>query len=457
MEMNADIIPARTPAEIFLARAFDASKGGLPGNTDVAKWREASLKAFNASGLPHRRIEAWHYTALRPLLRDALPLATCPGAATIDALRKEFAAVRAPVRRLVLVDGFFVPELSGGLPEGLKVRSLASVLTEGRSDLIVLLSSQDLAAQDSIVSLNAAFMQDGVVIEVAPGTVIAEPVSLIHVSASPAPAAHFCRSALLIGAGASLRLAESMHFANLTQTVRAGQANACLIVSLDDGAKLAHTAMVTGPAPGGVRLESVMARIVARAKFDSFALVAGIGLERRQMFVRFEGAESETSLSGVSLIGCGERADTSSLVEHVASVCISRETFKYILDEEATGVFQGKIHVAPGAQKTDGKMLCKAMLLSDMAAMNSKPELEIFADDVACGHGATCGGLDLDQMFYLQTRGLPFAQAEALLLEAFAGELIDGIGHEGLIDAYRRVVSAWLSARYRPTVAPSRA
>src|ERR1700731_3895992 len=122
MEMN-DIIPARTPAEIFLARAFDASKAGLPGNTNVAKWREASFKAFNASGLPHRRIETWHYTDLRTLMRDALPLATAPAGATIDALRKEFAAARVPARRLVLVDGFFVPELSGGLPEGLKGRS----------------------------------------------------------------------------------------------------------------------------------------------------------------------------------------------------------------------------------------------------------------------------------------------------------------------------------------------
>src|SRR3984893_14349845 len=140
MDMNAEIIPARTPAEMFLVRAFDASKAGLPGNTDVANWREASFKAFNTSGLPHRRIEAWHYAVLCSPMRDALPLATSPGAATIDALRKEFTAAGAPARRLVLVDGFFVPELSGLLPAGLKVRSLASVLTEGRSDLIVLLS-----------------------------------------------------------------------------------------------------------------------------------------------------------------------------------------------------------------------------------------------------------------------------------------------------------------------------
>jgi Fe-S cluster assembly protein SufD len=454
--MNADVIPARTPAEIFLARAFGACKAELPGNIDVAKWREASFQTFNVAGLPHRRIEAWHYTDLRALMRAALPLASAPGAATIDALRKEFAAAGAPARRLVLVDGFFVPELSGDLPEGVTVCSLASVLTEGRPDLIALLASHDLGAHDPIVSLNAALMQDGVVIEVARSAVIAEPINLIHVTASPAPAAHFSRSALIIGAGASLRLAESVYAANRAQTIHAGQANACLIVSLGEGAKLDHTAMVTGTAPGDVWLESVMVRIGAGAKFDSFSLVAGIGLVRRQMFVRLEGVEAEALLGGVSLLRGREHADTTLLVEHVARGSVSRETFKYILDEEATGVFQGKIRVAPGAQRTDGKMLCKAILLSDMAAMNNKPELEIFADDVVCGHGATCGGLDIDQLFYLQTRGLPFAQAEGLLLEAFAGELVDGIGHEELIDAYRREVSAWLSARHGPIVAPSR-
>jgi Fe-S cluster assembly protein SufD len=452
--MNADIIPARTPAEISLARAFDASKAGLPGNIDVAKWREASFQAFNGSGLPHRRIETWHYTDLRALMRDALPLGPAPGAATIDALRKEITAAGAPSRRLVLVDGFFVPELSGDLPEGVTVRSLASALTEGRPDLVALLASHD--AQDPIVLLNAALMQDGVVIEVAPSTVIAEPINLIHFTASPAPAAHFSRSALIIGAGASFRLAESIYAANRAQLIHAGQANVCLIVSLGEGAKLAHTAKVTGAAPGGVRLESIMARIGARAKYDSFALVAGVGLVRRQMFVRLEGAEAETLLGGVALLRGREHADTTLVVEHVARGSVSRETFKYILDEEATGVFQGKIRVAPGAQKADGKMLCKAILLSDMAAMNNKPELEIFADDVACGHGATCGGLDRDQLFYLQTRGLPSPQAEALLLEAFAGELVDGIGHEELIETYRREVSAWLLARHGPTEAPSR-
>jgi Fe-S cluster assembly protein SufD len=451
--MNIEINPTRTSAEVALADAFDASKAGLPGNADVAKWREDSFAVFDASGLPHRRVETWHYTDLRTFMRHALPIATAPGAEALDALRKDFAAAGVPAQRLVLVDGFFIPELSDGLPAGLKVRSLASVLTEGRSDLIALLSAQHLGTLDPIVSLNAALMQDGVIIEVAPGTVIAEPINLVHATASRAAAAHFSRSALVVGAGASIRLAEWRHTARCVESAPADQTNDCLIISLGDEAKLSHTAMVTGSAPNSVRIESLIARVGARAKFESFALVSAGGLVRRQIFLRFEGAGSEGLLSGVSLLGGREHADTTLLVEHVGQGCRSREIFKYILDEEATGVFQGKIHVGQEAQKTDGRMLCKALLLSDAAAMNSKPELEIFADDVVCGHGATCGGLNADQLFYLQARGLPFAQAEALLLEAFAGELVDEIGHEGLIDNFRRQVSAWLFARRPPAAA----
>ena len=158
--MSANILQARTAAEIFLASTFDESKARLPGNACVAKWREDAFQVFTASGLPHRRIEAWHYTDLRALMRDALPVATAPGAAVLSALREEFAATgETAAPRLVLVDGFFAPELSSGLPEGIKVSSLACVLTEGRPDLIALLSSQDLAkdlgARESIVALNA--------------------------------------------------------------------------------------------------------------------------------------------------------------------------------------------------------------------------------------------------------------------------------------------------------------
>ena len=345
--MSADIIQARTPAEIFLASAFDESKARLPGNACVAKWREDAFQVFTASGLPHRRIEAWHYTDLRALMRDALPIATAPGAPVLSALREEFAAMgEAAAPRLVLVDGFFAPELSSGLPDGIKVSSLASVLTEGRPDLIALLSSQDLwqdlakdlGARESIVALNAALMQDGVVIEVAPGTVLAEPVHLIHVTASPLPAAHFSRSALIIGAGASIRLAESCHAAHHAGTVPTAQANACLIVSIGDGASLAHTAMVTGTAPGSMRLETMMARLGADAKFDSFALVSGIGEfieqdteEARQQAQRALDVIEGPLMVGMNVVGDLFGAGKMFLPQVVKSARVMKQAVAYLL------------------------------------------------------------------------------------------------------------------------------
>ncbi len=168
---------------------------------------------------------------------------------------------------------------------------------------------------------------------------------------------------------------------------------------------------------------------------------------RRQLFMRCTGNDSKASLRGVSLLKGRDHADTTLDVEHIGLGCEGRETFRYILDDAATGVFQGRIRVAPGAQKTDGKMMSRALLLSDDVVMNNKPELEIFADDVACGHGATCGGLNEDQLFYMQARGIPRVEAEALLLEAFAAEMADEIGHEGLTASFRAEIAEWLAAR----------
>ena len=439
--MNAPVATARTPAETALFETFDAALASLPGGAGVRQMREAAFGAFRAAGLPHRRVEAWHYTDLRALMRDVPPLAPPPSVAAIESLRRELTDAH-PARRLVIVDGVFVSELSDPMPAGVTVRSLATVLGEGRPDLIALLAAQDFGGTDTIVALNAALMQDGVVIEVKPGADVAEPIHLVYAAASSAPSARFSRSALVIGAGASLRLAEASH------GFYAGQTHNCLVVSIGDDARFAHAALLAGMAPGSLRIESLIAHVGARAKLQSFALIAGDGgLVRRQIFARFEGADAEGVIGGVSLLRGREHADTTLNVEHLAPGCTAREFFRYILDEESTGVFQGKINVAKDAQKTDAKMLSKALLLTDGVAMNNKPELEIFADDVACGHGATCGGLSEEQLFYLQTRGLPHAEAEALLLEAFAAELVDEIGDETLVALFRAEISRWLLAR----------
>ncbi len=441
--MTAQIIPSRTPAELALAEAFAARKAELPAAT--ARWREEAFAKFARAGLPHRRIESWHYTDLRTLMREALPIAPAPTPDRLRSLRKEIAAL--PAQSLVLVDGVFAPELSSTLPQGVTVTSLAAALAAPRPELIESLAAGWAETDDAILALNAALMQDGVIIEIASGAKLAEPLHIVYATVAAEPAARFSRSLVKIGAGASVRIDER------SLGGRTGQTNNVLIVEVGDDAEVGHTLALTGTLPGSQRLESFLVKVGARAKFDSFALITGAGLVRRQIFKLFDGADAKGTLRGVSLLRGREHADTTLFVRHAATGCLGRQTFRYILDDESTGVFQGKVTVSPGAQKTDGKLLAKTLLLGEEATMNSRPELEIFADDVICGHGATCGGLNADQLFYLETRGLPPAEAESLLLEAFATELVDELGHAGLAAAYRADVTAWLTEHAKRSAA----
>ena len=162
----------------------------------------------------------------------------------------------------------------------------------------------------------------------------------------------------------------------------------------------------------------------------------------------FEGEGSSLNVSGALLMRDRQHCDTTLVIEHQVPRCTSRELFKAVLDNEARGVFQGKIIVSPGAQKTDGKQMAQALLLSESAEFDSKPELEIFADDVVCGHGSTSGEIDEDLLFYLEARGIPEVQARALLIQAFVGEAIELVEHEGLRDALAAASAEWLGVAY---------
>lgn len=442
--MRARIVSTRTDAEVALADTFGAVKATLPGSEAVRHLRDDAFSTFATAGLPHRRIEAWHYTDLRSLMRNALPIAPKPDDTALGPVNQELAGRPGfGGGRLVIVDGTFVPSLSDAPPGGVSVRSLADVLGEGRQDLIDFLAARDFGEGDAILALNAAMMQDGVVIEIAPGTEVAAPIEIVYATAAKTPAARFFRSLVVVGEGAKVRIAES----SIGQGGRTGQTFGCLIFQVADRANVGHTAAVTRTEPGSLRLDSFVADLGSEAIFDSFALVDGEGLTRRQLFMRFSGDDAQAKLRGVSLLQGREHADTTLDVVHKGLGCEGREEFRHILDDSAVGVFQGRIRVQKQAQKTDGKMMSRALLLSDDVVMNNKPELEIFADDVVCGHGATCGSLNADQLFYIQARGIPRPEAEALLLEAFAGELCDDIGHEGLTAAFRAEVAHWLAAR----------
>jgi Fe-S cluster assembly protein SufD len=392
--MNAEIRAVKTGTEQALADAYAAAKAKLPGDGKIVALRDAAFRRFETEGLPHRRIEEWKYTDLRALMREARPIAAAPD----DAARARAGEAGRLVgdidaRRILFVDGTFVP----------------------------------------------ALMRDGALIHVAKDATVEHPIHLVFAT-GPQPASVFTRSLVVVEPGARVMLVESHEAA-------AGyQVNTALELVVGDGAHVDHI-KITGGAHDVVHVSSMMAAVGARARFNDFGFTVGGGVVRNQLFVRFDGEGTLAGIRGASLLKGKQHADTTLVADHKVGGCQSRELFATVLDDESRGVFQGKIIVRPKAQKTDAKMMTRALLLSEDAEANNKPELEIFADDVQCGHGATSGALDDDLKFYLMARGIPEAEAEALLVQAFVGEAIEGIEHAGLRDALMEHVAAWLKAR----------
>jgi Fe-S cluster assembly protein SufD len=441
--VNAEVATIKTAAETGLAQAFSQARGRLPGDEAIAARRDAAFDLFAKQGLPHRRIEDWKYTDLRALMRDAKPLAAPPDAAA-KARVKDAGGLLSDIeaRRLVFVDGVFVPELSDlrNLEPGLAIGSLAQALSDG--DPILAAHLGRLApANDIAVALNTAFMGDGAVIRIAAGATIEHPLHLLFV-VSDKPAATFVRSLVVIEQGARAMLMES-HEGPAGSDY---QVNAALELFAGDRAHVDHVKII-GEGADALHVSTLAAAIGAHARFNSFTFTAGGAVVRNQLFLKFDGEGTVAGIRGATLLKGSQHADTTLIADHIARDCQSRDVFKTVLDDEGHGVFQGRIIVRPHAQKTDAKMMTQALLLSERAEADNKPELEIFADDVQCGHGATAGALDDDLKFYLMARGIPPAEAEALLIQAFLGEAIEGIEHAGLREALMESIAKWLRER----------
>ncbi len=445
MNTMADLKVIKTAAETALAQAYADARDRLPGNDAVAAQRTAAFDLFVREGLPHGRIEEWKYTDLRMLMREAKPLAPLPDAdAKIKA--KSAGALLGDVecRRMVFIDGLYVPELSdtARLEKGLSVGSLADALRDG--DAVVMGRLGKLAPQSDVaVALNTALMGDGAVIRIAAGSTMERPLHLLFV-ASGKPAASFTRSLVVVEQGARAMLIESHE----GPTGSDYQVNAALELFVGDQAHVDHLKIIAEGADA-LHVSTLAAAVGARARFNTFGFTAGGAVVRNQMFLNFDGEDTVAGIRGATLAKGRQHADTTLLASHVARGCLSREVFKTVLDGEAHGVFQGRIIVRPHAQKTDAKMMTQALLLSERAEADNKPELEIYADDVQCGHGATAGAIDEDLKFYLMTRGISAAEAEALLIRAFLGEAIEGIEHAGVREALNDAVTDWLKARGR--------
>ncbi len=445
--MNA-ITPIRTPAEQALIGAF----GTLPPATAaVQDLRAAGVARFEATGLPHRRVEDWKYTDLRAMMREAMPLAGVPDASALLAAKVAVGRLpRVGGSRIVLVDGVHAPDLAdgGALPDGVTVSGLAEALAR-RPDLATLVAGQPATQANTAFALNSAFLSDGLLIEIAPGVAVGHALDLVSITTDGAARLVNSRIVVIVGAGASAGIVE-------THVGPAGteyQKNVVLQVVVRDGATLEHgRRQIEGDK--ALHLSTLEAEVGAEAHFDSLTLTTGAAVSRSQLFVRLAGEKSNVTLRGVSMLKGRQHADTALVMDHAVPNCESRETFKHILDGEAHGVFQGKIIVQPIAQKTDGRMMSQTIMLAEGPSMDNKPELEIFADDVACAHGCTCGQLDDDLMFYLKARGIPHQEAEALLVEAFAREAIEDFGEGTLGEAVEELrgallesVTDWMRAR----------
>ena len=435
--MNAEVTPIKTAAETALADAFTRRKAALPGSREVAGLREAAFRRFERSGLPHRRVEEWKYTDLRALMRDSKPLADAPDGRA-KAAAKSAGAILAGIKahRIVIVDGCFVPELSDTAINGVTVTSFATAAAENTDAFL------DSDNSDVVLALNTALATDGAVVRVKSGAAVDRPIQLVFVHSARKATAVFARSHVVVEAGASVTLVESHEGPDKLDY----QINTALDLAVGRGAKVDHV-KVTCEGDAALHVSTLNATVSEAAEVRDFTFTLGGAVVRNQLFVACQGKGAQLSLAGVNLLRGRQHADTTLMLDHAIGGSSSRELFKSVLDDESHGVFQGKIIVRPDAQKTDARMMTRALLLSPNAEADNKPELEIFADDVQCGHGATAGALDESLKFYLMARGIPEREAEALLIQSFVGEAIETISHEGVRADLMFAAVRWLGAR----------
>jgi Fe-S cluster assembly protein SufD len=392
-------------------------------------------------------VEEWKYTDLRGALEEAF--SPSPGDGTeIDARTLEAAlgagVAGLPAVRLVFVDGRFAERLSrfdGERGRLYHFDPLARGLEQGFDWLARLVADKEGQKGTAVVALNTAFMTDGALLRVAEGAKLGQPVHLVFATTGAGNAAVATRNLVEIGAGAQASILET----HVALGEGAKQTNAVTELLVGDRAAVQHLKLTDGGAAGSVHVATWLVRLGAESRYRAFQLTVGAPLVRNQLWVAFAGEGGKLDISGCFLGAGSDHIDTTLIVDHAAPHCESRELFKGVLGGRARGVFQGKVIVRPDAQKTDGKQMAQVLMLSEDAEFDSKPELEIHADDVVCGHGSTAAEIDPDMLFYLRSRGIPLEEARTLLIESFVGEALDRIEDEPLREALAEIARTRLA------------
>jgi Fe-S cluster assembly protein SufD len=418
--MNVHATTQNTPAERALIDQFETSLPGLPGDATVAARRTRAFDTLR-KGLPTRKVEAWHYTDLRRLLAS-VPSPDVKGQA----------AALAP-----LLEGSSILSVANGKAapfadiEGVALTTMRDRLQAGEA----VDGLQPATADDAVGALNSAFVSDGFRLSVAPGAVIERPIEFQNVQAGGQTHARF---AVTVGAGARATFVE--------RQTGSGEALVSSVSELDVADDAEITWLIVQEQPDTVtHLGQINATIGKNAKLTVFFMNAGGRLVRQELRIVAAGEGCEFKLRGVNLLSGGTHCDVTMVLDHDAFGATSTETVRNVITDRAHGVFQGQIRVDREAQKTDAKMACNTLLLSDEGQFSTKPELEIFADDVACGHGATVTEIERQHLFYLMARGVPEKLARGLLVKAFVAEVIEELEDEAVVEALEAKLDTWFA------------
>jgi Fe-S cluster assembly protein SufD len=401
--------------------------------------RERAMANFQSSGFPTMRNEDWHFTNPAPIAESTFQPMRAPGGvpAVEDIAPWLFGETAWP--RLVFVNGRFQPSLSrtDGL-DGIKVMSLAVAYREEPSLLERHLTRYaDIDDPSQVFSaLNTALMQDGAVVHIARGVSTTAPIQLLFLSDSEAAAGASHPRVLLIAEPNAQATVIEQHAAPASGSRYF--TNAVTEAWVGEGATLNHFRLQQ-EAREAFHVGTAVVHQEPNSHFVSFSFAIGAELSRINIYAGLHGRGCGATLNGLYMLSGSQHCDHQTRIEHAQPDCYSRELYKGVLDEASHGVFNGKVYVHPVAQKTDGKQTNNTLLLSERARIDTKPQLEIFADDVKCTHGATVGRIDETALFYMKSRGIPDHEARKLLTYAFAAEVLETIPIDALREGLERL------------------
>ncbi|NQV82033.1 MAG: Fe-S cluster assembly protein SufD, partial [Alphaproteobacteria bacterium] len=397
------------------------------------------LARFRDQSLPSRRVESWKYTALRDLAATDFAAPDSPIGA---ALSERVASMGAPEAvRLVIANGRLEPNLSRltGLPAGIHLLPMSAALDSHADLLKAHIARVSALDGDGLLALNAAFMMDGYVLLLDDGAQVVPTIEIVFAAdGGSGPIALHPRNLIVMGQGSAATVVEThvgdgVYWSNPVSEIVMGQ-----------GASLRRY-KVQQESAAAFHLAQDRIALAEGAHYRGFLGAFGARLARQSVTATINGADAAFDVAGTYLLRDNQHGDITTLVDHAAGGSSSRQVYKGVLDDAARGVFQGKVAVRRDAQKTDAHQLNNALLLSDRAEIDAKPELEIYADDVKCAHGATTGDLDQDAMFYLQARGIDATTARRLLVSAFVKAALDEIDGEAERARFEVLVDTWLA------------